>query len=270
MALLFLAGLTPFGYVFIALIFLSFLIAYFWLKSSKKENKLGCLSIGFTAFLIWFVLMFPTFFSFMIIENGNTLARVGVGAFWVIILLFVLYFVFAKNTTKGKNIIFSIFKYVLMTVFTGLFLVLFSGLVYYSYQRLFTTEKNGDPIWVAFLCIFFVAVLIIAGFGIFIRNKESEKKEKTTFYDLEKAKLKPDLVIELDLSKTQLKTFPEEILRFRNLKFLILSDNELTELPNEINKLQKLIGIDLSNNPISDSERGRIRKQLSREVEIVF
>lgn len=268
--LLFLAGLTPIGYAFIALIFLSFLIAYFWLKSSKKENKLGCFSIGFTAFLIWFVLMFPTSFSFAIIESGNELATVGVGVFWFIILLFVLYFVFAKNTTKGKNFIFSIFKYVLIAIFAGLFLILFSGLVYYSYQRLFTAEKNGDPIWVAFLCIFFVATLIIAGFGLFIRNKETIKKEKTTFFDLEKAKLKPESVVELDLSKTKLKTFPEEILKFKNLKFLVLSDNELTEIPNEINKLQQLIGIDLSNNQISDLERGRIRKQLSREVEIVF
>lgn len=270
MALLFLAGLTPFGYAFIALIFLSFLIAYFWLKSSKKENKLGCLSIGLTALLIWFVLMFPTLFSFMIIENGNTLARVGVAAFWVIVLIFGLYFVFAKNTTKGKNIIFSLFKYVLITIFTGLFLVLFFGMVYYGYLRLFTTEKNGDPIWAAFLCIFFVAVLIIAGFGFFVQNKETIKKEKTTFYDLEKAKLKPESVVELDLSNKKLNTFPEDILKFKNLKFLDLSNNELTELPNEINKLQKLIGIDLSNNPISDTERGRIRKLLSKEVEIVF
>lgn len=270
MALLFLAGLTPFGYIFIALIFLSFLIAYFWHKSSKKENKLGCLSIGLTAFLVWFVLMFPTLFSFMIIENGNTLARVGVAVFWFIILLLVLYFVFAKNTTRGKNFIFSIFKYGLYTVFAGLFLVLFFGMAYYAYLRLFTTEKNGDPIWAAFLCIFFVAVLIIAGFGMFIQSKEAVKKEKTTFYDLEKAKLKPESVIELDLSNANLKTFPEEILKFRNLKFLILSNNELIEIPNEINKMQQLIGIDLSNNPISDLERGRIRKMLSKEIEIVF
>ncbi|AWK07368.1 hypothetical protein HYN56_06195 [Flavobacterium crocinum] len=143
-------------------------------------------------------------------------------------------------------------------------------MAFYVYQRLFTTEKSGDPVWAAFLCIFFIAALILAGFGLLSRNKEEKKKEKTTFYNLNDAKLKPELVIELDLSKTKLTVFPEEILHFKNLKFLILSNNELTDIPNEINKLQKLIGLDLSHNPISDLEKSRIRKLLSKEVEIVF
>ncbi|NWK99224.1 hypothetical protein DM790_00115 [Flavobacterium collinsii] len=143
-------------------------------------------------------------------------------------------------------------------------------MAYYIYVRLFTSEKNDDPIWPAFLCIFFIASLILAGFGLLNRNKEEKKKEKTTFYNLDEAKLKSELVIELDLSKQQLKIFPVEILQFKNLKFLVLSDNEIAEIPNEINKLQKLIGLDLSQNPISDLERNRIRKLLSKEVEIVF
>ena len=69
---------------------------------------------------------------------------------------------------------------------------------------------------------------------------------------------------------TNKKEFPPEILKFKNLKFLTLSKNEIAEIPNEINKLQLLIGIDLSNNPISDVERNRIRKLVSTEVEILF
>lgn len=270
MTLFFLAGLTPFGYGFIGVILLSFLIAYLWLKSSNKEQKSGCLSLGLTALLIWFVLMFPAFFSFAIIENGNELATIAVVVFWILLLGFIAYFLTAKNTTTAKRIIFSILKYILYLVFLGLFLTLFIGMVYYIYVRLFTTEKSEDPAWVAFLCIFFVAMLILAGFGILARNKEEKKKEKSTFYNLEEAKLKPELVVELDLSKTKLAVFPEEILHFKNIKFLILNHNEITEVPNEINKLNKLIGLDLSNNPISDLERNRIRKLLSKEVEIVF
>lgn len=270
MTLLFLAGLTTFGYAFIGVLLLSFLLAYLWLKSSNKEQKIGCLSLGLAALLIWFVLMFPTFFSFAIIENGNEIAKIGVGVFWLLVFGLIVYFFTAKNTTGVKKIIFSILKYIIYIIFTGLFLTLFFGMAYYVYIRLFTTEKNGDPVWVAFLCIFFVAMLILAGFGILARNKEEKKKEKSTFYDLSKAKLKPEYVIELDLSKTKLVTFPDEIVKFRNLKFLILSHNEITEVPNEINKLQKLIGLDLSNNPISDLEKNRIRKLLSKEVEIVF
>ncbi|PBJ11407.1 leucine-rich repeat domain-containing protein [Flavobacterium sp. ACN6] len=270
MTLFFLAGLTPFGYAFIGVILLSILLAYFWLKSSKKDGKMGCASVGLTAVIIWFVLMFPTFITFSVIENGNETAIIGLVFFWVLILALIVYFMAAKNTTRVKNIIFTFFKYILYLIFLGLFLVLFFGMVYYVYLRLFTTEKNQDPVWVSFLCIFFVASLILAGFGLLSKNKEEKKKEKSTFYDLEEAKIKPELVVELDLSQTNLKEFPPEILKFKNLKFLTLSKNEIAEIPNEINKLQLLIGIDLSNNPISDIEKNRIRKLLSKEVEIIF
>lgn len=270
MTLFFLAGLTPFGYGFIGVLLLSFLLAYFWLKSNGKEDKIGCVSIGIGGIIIWFVLMFPTFISFSIIENGNLWAKIGVAVFWVLILALVVYFRFAKNTSSVKKVIFTFFKYLLYLIFLGLFLVLFFGMAFYIYQRLFTNEKNQDPVWVAFLCIFFVAALVLAGFGLLSKNKEEKKREKTSFYDLEQAKLKPELVLELDLSKNKLVLFPEEILKFKNLKFLILSHNQITEVPNEINKLSKLIGLDLSNNPISDVERNRIRKLLSTEVEILF
>ncbi|MBZ4035976.1 hypothetical protein K6T82_14475 [Flavobacterium sp. 17A] len=270
MILIFLAGLTSFGYGFIGVLLLSFLLAYLWIKSSKKGEKIGCLSIGLTALIIWFVLLFPTFFTFSIIENGNEVAQIGLAVFWTLILGLVIYFAVSKNTTTGKKVILSFFKYLLYLIFTGLFLVLFFGMAYYVYLRLFTTEKQEDPIWVAFICIFFTASLILAGIGFFNRNKEEKKKEKTTFYELEKAKLKPESVVELDLTDTKLSVFPEEILRFKNLKFLTLSNNEISEIPNEINKLQFLIGINLSDNPISDQEKNRIRKLLSKEVEIVF
>jgi len=270
MSLIFLARLTPAGYGFIGVLFLSFLLAYLWLRSSKKGEKIGCLSVGFAALLIWFVLMFPTFITFSIIENGNQTAQIALIIFWTLILGLIIYFAVSKNTTTGKKIILSFFKYLLYLIFLGLFLVLFFGMVYYVYLRLYTKEKQGDPVWVAFLCIFFIASLILAGKGILIRNKEGKKKEKTTFYDLQKAKLKPESVVELDLADTKLKEFPEEILRFKNLKFLTLSNNDISEIPNEINKLQFLIGINLSNNPISDQEKNRIRKLFSKEVEIVF
>ena len=89
MNLIFLAGLTPFGYAFIGVLLLSFLLAYFWLKSNGKEYKLGCASIGIAGFIIWFVLMFPTFITFSVIENGNTAAKIGTGIFWFLVLLLI-------------------------------------------------------------------------------------------------------------------------------------------------------------------------------------
>ena len=90
MTLFFLAGLTPFGYGFLGVLLISFLLAYFWLKSNGKEYKLGCASIGIAGFIIWFVLMFPTFITFSVIENGNETAIIGLAVFWVLILALIV------------------------------------------------------------------------------------------------------------------------------------------------------------------------------------
>lgn len=270
MSLIFLAGLTPFGYGFLGVMVLSVLIAYMWLKSSGKKEKMGCFSIGFTAFIIWFALMFPVAISFSIIENGTKIIQIAVAVFWFLVIVFAAYVIFSKNRTGVKKVLFVIFKNILFLIVLGLFLTMLGGLAYFVYLRLFTHEKDDSPIWVAFLCIFFLASLILAAAGLLIQRKEGMKKEKSTFYKLEEAKLKPEMVVELNLSNTKLDTFPVAILQFKNIKFLILSHNNITEIPNEVNKLQQLIGLDLSNNPISDSERNKIRRLLSNQVEIVF
>lgn len=270
MSLIFLAGVTPYGYGFLGVMVLSILIAYMWLKSSGKKEKMGCLSIGFTAFVIWFALMFPAAISFSIIENGTKIAQIGVAVFWALIFALVAYVIFSKNRTGVKKVLFVIFKNILFLIVLGLFLTMLGGLAYFVYLRLFTHEKDDSPVWVAFLCIFFLASLILAAVGLFIQSKEGKKKEKTTFYKLEEAKLKPEMVVELNLTKAKLDEFPVAILQFKNIKFLTLSNNNISEIPNEVNKLQQLIGLDLSDNPISDLERNKIRKLLANRVEIVF
>lgn len=270
MSLIFLAGLTPAGYVFLGVIALSFLIAYLWLKSSGKKEKLGCFPIGLTALIIWFVLMFPVFISLEIIQNGILATKIGLAVFWILIIGFLAYVIFSKNRKRVKEVVFLIFRNILYLIILCLFLTLLLGMIYYVYLNLFTHEKDDAPIWTVLLCIFFIASLILAAFGLFIQSKEGKKKEKTTFYNLEEAKLKPESVVELNLSKTKMDEFPVAIFQFTNLKFLILSNNNISEIPNDINKLKLLIGLDVSNNPISDLERNRIRKLLSKDVEIVF
>jgi hypothetical protein len=270
MSLIFLMGLTPAGYGFIGVFLLSFLFANILMNPSGKEEKTGCVAIGFVALIISFVLMFPFSISFGILENGPTEARIAVIVFWVLVLATVVYVGITKSQAGFKRGFFKVFKFLIFAIFLALFLVLFFGMAYFLYLRFFTHEKDDAPIWVVFLCIFFVATLILAVFGFLIQNKEANKKEKTTFYDLEAAKLKPESVVELNLSNTKIDVFPVAILQFRNIKFLALNNNNISEIPNEINQLQLLIGIDLSNNPISDLERNKIRKLLSKEVEIVF
>lgn len=60
----------------------------------------------------------------------------------------------------------------------------------------------------------------------------SQAQQGYIYTSLDKAlEVHPDSVFRLDLSKEQLKTFPTEILRFKNLTELDLSRNKLTDLP---------------------------------------
>ncbi len=96
----------------------------------------------------------------------------------------------------------------------------------------------------------------------------------------------------LILSDNRLKHVPSEIGKLKNLIYLDLHHNQIPNLPSEIGKLEKLIGFDLSSNklnklpneignlfnlkllvlegnPISDTEKEKIRKLLPN-CEITF
>ncbi|HSH67017.1 MAG TPA: leucine-rich repeat domain-containing protein [Bacteroidia bacterium] len=62
----------------------------------------------------------------------------------------------------------------------------------------------------------------------------------TGFTSLQEALKNPDQVIKLELRKKGLKTFPKEILQFKNLQYLDLSKNKITEIPEDIGKLKSL------------------------------
>lgn len=95
------------------------------------------------------------------------------------------------------------------------------------------------------------------------------------YYNLLEALSNPLEVFSLDLSKNQLKEFPDEIFEFKNLRYLNLSsnkiqtlpysidsltyltellinDNELTILPKSIWRLKELIVLDVSGNNIRE------------------
>lgn len=58
------------------------------------------------------------------------------------------------------------------------------------------------------------------------------------------------LIKKLNLSKNDLTYLPTSIGRLKNLEFLILNDNKLNNLPNSINRCEKLDYLDLCNNPL--------------------
>ena len=68
------------------------------------------------------------------------------------------------------------------------------------------------------------------------------------FSDLEEAKKDPDKVLYLDLSLQKLKSFPQVIFTFRNLKELHLSYNYWPGIPDGLSNLQHLELLDLSGN----------------------
>lgn len=275
MKLFFLATLAPGAFFLLGIFIVSFGLAYFWLKPVKgdeKEGCGGCLSIGIAGIVIMLVLLFPIIISVEIFNRGVQIEQIALLLFWVLVFTFFGYVVFAKDRAKVKKFTFSLFAKIFLSIGAIMFLVLFLGMVKFLYVRFFTNEQDNSPIWVSFICIFFVAVIVFIASGFIIKYKDDDKnkKEKTFYVNLDKAKLKPDFVVELDLSDSKLDSFPMEILQFKNLKFLILSDNNISEIPSDINKLKKLVGLDISRNPISVEERNRLRTLLSSRVEVVF
>lgn len=62
----------------------------------------------------------------------------------------------------------------------------------------------------------------------------------TGFTNLQEALKNPEAVIKLVLRKQHLKSFPNEILQFKNLQYLDISKNSIAELPDSINLLTNL------------------------------
>lgn len=258
-------SITPAGYLFFGTIISSVFLAYRWLKKGKTENP-GCISLGFVSLIIGSMILFPVMISFQFFENGTPKIQIIVAAFWVILITSTLYIVKSKN----YKLLWLIVRYLLYAIFGSLFLILVGGMAYFVYLRMFTHEKDDAPIWAVFLCIFFLAVIILAVIGFFMGNQKKMQDQLLEFKSLDEAKSNPDSVYILNLSSQNIGSFPYEILNFKNLKSLDLSNNQLTELPFEISRMKNLFTIKLSNNPISDQQRAIIRKMFSPEVDLIF
>lgn len=70
------------------------------------------------------------------------------------------------------------------------------------------------------------------------------------FTSLEEALKNPEKVIKLELRKKKLKSFPLDILKFKNLQYLDLSKNDIKEIPAEIAELKNLQYFSISKNSL--------------------
>lgn len=87
---------------------------------------------------------------------------------------------------------------------------------------------------------------------------------------MEEALKEPDNVCHLDLSDKNLTQLPSKVLQFKNLESLYLNNNKLTTLPENIGSLTNLTLLDLTGNPVSQEEVGKIKKLLPHPDAKVF
>lgn len=203
--------------------------------------------------------------SLTLFENGNTLIRAAIVLFWVLAAGLGWFYSRSKRTFSAISVMMSLFVGIGFLMLLGMM----GGMGYFIYLRIFTHEKDDAPVWAVFLCIFFLAVLLLILLGKLFEGK-SRKIDKTEYNNLQEALQFPELVFNLDLSGQNLRSFPTQIFNFPNLAELDLSNNQFTTLPTEIGKMKKLSKIRLTNNPLTDQERANLRRSLPQELELIF
>ena len=87
----------------------------------------------------------------------------------------------------------------------------------------------------------------------------------TGFTDLQVALKNPDAVTKLVLRKQHLKSFPKEILQFKNLQYLDISKNSIIELPDSIDLLSNLQYFSCSKTGLK-----RLPKQIGRLSNLLY
>ncbi|MES2566405.1 MAG: leucine-rich repeat domain-containing protein [Bacteroidota bacterium] len=93
---------------------------------------------------------------------------------------------------------------------------------------------------------FSVKLVLILTFFLSVNISKAQLLDSLTldtmqgFVSLQEAMKNPDAVIKLVLRKQHLKTFPKEILQFKNLQYLDVSKNSISELPDSIGSLTSL------------------------------
>lgn len=254
--------ITSAGYLFLIISLLSVGLAKLWLIKKKKS---GNAILFLTSILIWFALMLPGMISLTFFESGNTIIRTAVVAFWVVVAGVCWFYSRSKKTFSVISLMMSLFVGIGFLMLLGMM----GGMGYFVYLRMFTHEKDDAPTWAVFLCIFFLAVLLLIFLGKIFEGK-SRKIDKTDFNNLQEALQFPELVLSLNLSGQNLSSFPTQIFNFQNLAELDLSNNQFTTLPTEIGKMKKLSKIRLTNNPFTDQERAHLRRSLPQELELIF
>ncbi len=100
--------------------------------------------------------------------------------------------------------------------------------------------------------VFLLVVFIACTVFTVVAQQDTVPEIKERLYTNLNVALKahPDSVTRLKLVRKRLKNFPVEILQFKNLRELDISNNRIRKIPAEISKLKKLEKLDVSKNKI--------------------
>lgn len=96
------------------------------------------------------------------------------------------------------------------------------------------------------MCKFFSKIILILLLTVSTVKAQNQLLDSltldtlTAFTNLQEALKNPDAVIKLVLRKQHLKSFPKEILKFKNLQYLDISKNSIAELSDSIGVLSNL------------------------------
>ena len=96
--------------------------------------------------------------------------------------------------------------------------------------------------------IIFLLGLFTNGFSQILSDEELDNCY--IYKTIEKASENPDAIYVLDLTKSKLKAFPHEILKFKNLNILKLGKNKISSVPEGISQLLFLQELDLGKNKL--------------------
>jgi len=119
-----------------------------------------------------------------------------------------------------------------------------------------------------YVSIKFILITVICFASIFSKAQllDSLTLDTLTGYtNLQEALKDPDKVIKLVLRKQHLKSFPKEILQFKNLQYLDISKNSIKELPDSIGTLTNLQYLACSKTGLL-----RLPKEIGRLTNLVY
>lgn len=101
----------------------------------------------------------------------------------------------------------------------------------------------------------FLLFFLLTGGGAAIAQtgeEEIDLKNEPVYRNLSKALRNADKVYKLNLSKENLKEFPEDILKLKELRYLTLDSNLITSIPAGISGLQKMSYFSISGNLLTE------------------